>query len=267
MWKLELVCFAIVALFLGVRGRLDPEPGRFFGRVITLFVAAWLAENTVIHAYGFYYYSKDWTIFIDRVPLMVLVIWPVVIHSAWDLARHLLKGHPKTELFAAVFVFFDASMIEPIAVESKLWFWTEPGLFQVPPIGVLGWAVFAAFAMSLMKRRMPAFGVILLSTLGTHLVLLSVWWGFFRWVNGPIPGWLGAGAIWVVSIFATAMALRTRARLRVPLIEMALRIPAALFFLALMAMYCLDVLPLVVYALAFVPPYVALTPWRGQGGS
>ena len=54
-----------------------------------LAVAGFLGEDSVIRAYGFYFYSPRWHLFLDRVPLMIVVIWPVVIHSAWSLARRL----------------------------------------------------------------------------------------------------------------------------------------------------------------------------------
>ena len=44
-------------------------------------------------------------------------------------------------LVGALIVLADASLIEPVAVASNLWAWTEPGLFAVPPIGILGWAI------------------------------------------------------------------------------------------------------------------------------
>ena len=261
MWKLELTCLVIVALFVGVRARLDPEPKRFFRRLFLIFGAAWLAEDSVIHAYGFYGYSPDWTVFIDRVPLMVLLIWPVVIHSAWDLSRNLFGyDNPKTPLIAGLFVLADASMIEPIAVESGLWFWTEPGMFMVPPIGILGWSIFAVWALTLIERRALAALVVLAPALGTHVVLLLLWWSFFRWFNRPLPDGAVAAVAWCLSLVATYLAIRSRASSRVPLIEMVLRMPAALFFFVLLGLYCLDVPALVIYALAFVPPYLAITP-------
>jgi hypothetical protein len=46
---------------------------------------------------------------------------------------------------------------------------------------------------------------------------------------------------------------------------MLLRIPAAGFFFVLLALHAEGAAPLVAYALAFAPPYLALTAFRGAG--
>lgn len=135
MWKLELVCAAIVALYVVVRARRDPEPKRFLSRLFFVAVAGWTGEDSIIHAYDFYGYSREWTVLLDELPLMVLVIWPVVISSAWDLARRLAGDSTKAVLLGAAIVLFDASLIEPAAVRAGLWAWNEPGLFHVPHAG------------------------------------------------------------------------------------------------------------------------------------
>lgn len=272
MWKLELICLLIVAVFVAVRAKIDDEPLRFFRRLVLFFVAAWLAEDTVIHAYGFYHYSPDWTVFVDRVPLMVLLIWPVVIHSAWDLALRLFE--PAKAVWAVpVLVLTDASLIEPIAVEAGLWRWTEPGVFGVPPIGIIGWALFAGFVVrgSVWAQRREARPLGLLVILGTaaltHLSLLALWWGLFRWINQPIWGWAAAASGWGLSVVATYLAISSRAAEKVPRRDMWQRVPASLFFLGLLLMYCRDVPALMVYAFAFVPPYMALMRRRSSNVS
>lgn len=266
MTGLEAVCLAIVGSFVAVRARIDPEPRRFLWRLAVLVAAAWVAENSVIHAYHFYEYSPSWSLFVDHVPLMIVLIWPVVVHSAWDLARHLLgDGHRRVPLLAATFILFDASLMEPIAVEAGLWRWTEPGLFRVPPIGILGWAIFAFFAVTILRRSRSAvtdLSAILLPALGTHLLLLIAWWTFFRWVNGPVPAWSAVLLVWLLSVGAVLLVRRGRLFTRVPRLEMLLRAPAALFFFALLVMHGRDAPALVAYAAAFAPPYLVLTPWR-----
>ena len=140
---LELSCLAIIALYLGVRFYYEADRPQLARRMALLISASWIAENTVIHAYHFYQYSPRWSVFVDRVPLLVLIIWPIVITSAWDLWVALRgRGGIMTALATACLVFADAYVMEPIAVESGLWSWNEPGLFQVPPIGVAGWSFF-----------------------------------------------------------------------------------------------------------------------------
>ncbi|HHH10493.1 MAG TPA: carotenoid biosynthesis protein, partial [Sorangium sp.] len=124
MALLEGVALLIVALFVFLRARYGPAPKAFLRRLLLLVVASWLAENSVIVAYDFYSYSPDWTLFIHHVPLAIVLIWPIVIHSAWELAGYLLGPSAAAKrlapLVGAFLVLADAAMIEPIAVSAKL---------------------------------------------------------------------------------------------------------------------------------------------------
>ena len=53
------------------------------------------------------------------------------------------RSSSRVALLGAAIVLADASLIEPIAVRAGLWRWTEPGLFAVPLVGIVGWAFFA----------------------------------------------------------------------------------------------------------------------------
>jgi len=296
MMTLEAVAMAIVAVYVIARCRLAAEPRRFLLRLGLLVVASWLAEETAIRAYGFYAYSQDWTVFVGHVPLAVILIWPGVIHSAWDTTRYLFDGldgldgksadqRPPSALRATtgrqlsiwrvaviggLFVLADASLIEPISVQAGLWHWNEPGLFAVPPIGILGWAFHAGWCMTVFEanrraQRSPGADavILLLSPVGTHALLLGTWWVALRWVNLPIPPWPVVALAWALSIVLAACAWRARVRERIPPAEMWTRVPAALFFFVLLATYGRALPALVAYALAFAPPYIALTQWRG----
>jgi len=272
MRTVELVALAIVVLFIAVRAKLGREPRRFLSRLALLVAASWIGENTVIEAYGFYTYSREWSLFVHHVPLAIVLIWPVVIHSAWELASNLMSGAlaPKGEgrrwipLAVGALVLTDAWMIEPIAVSSGLWWWHEPGIFEVPPIGVLGWAFHAALCIAVLERtaRRAALNdawCTLVAPLGTHVLLLASWWGLFRWINHPVDPWPVVALAWAVSLTLAVISLRRRARRRVPVVDMWLRIPAALFFFTLVVRDGHDNLPLLLYAAAFAPPYLTLT--------
>ncbi|NOZ01223.1 MAG: hypothetical protein GXP54_04960, partial [Deltaproteobacteria bacterium] len=56
--------------------------------------AAWLAEDSCIRMFGFYGYADGWHLFLDRVPVMVALIWPLVILSARDITQRLYRGSP-----------------------------------------------------------------------------------------------------------------------------------------------------------------------------
>lgn len=269
MSALEAVALAIVALFVVGRARLG-EPRPFLARLGLLVLASWLAEDTAIRAYGFYFYDARWSLFVDRVPLAILLIWPVVIHSAWDLARHLLgPQHPRVALVGAALVLADASLIEPVAVASGLWRWTEPGLFTVPPIGILGWSFHAGLCMAVLEREGGSAreAWVLATPLGTHALLLASWWGVFRWTNGAVPAWPAALLLWLGALALVVASLRSRARRRVPLGEFLLRVPAALFFFVLLALHGRSDPALVAWTLAFAGPYCSLLDLDGRGAA
>lgn len=269
MVTIELACVAIIGLWFAFRLAWEPDRRTMLLRLALLVVASWLAEDTVIHAYGFYGYSPEWSVFVDRVPLMVLLIWPVVIHSAWDLGRHLAPRFSvgKTSLLAASLVLADASLIEPIAVQSSLWHWTEPGLFAVPPIGIIGWAIFAAVVIALFEqsrrrdtvRPTDILAALVLPAVATHVILLALWWGALRWVNHTVPPWPAVAVVWTLSLALAAWAATTGAHRRVPTRDLLLRVPAAAFFFVLLGIHARDLSPLIAWAIAFAPPYLVLT--------
>ena len=274
MILLQLTCVALILMYVSVRLSTAEDRLGFLRRLGLLVVASWLAEDTCIHLYGFYAYSTGWSLFVDQLPLLVICIWPFVIHSAWDLCVWGLRGRADwrvVPLVGGLMVLADASLIEPISVETGLWWWTEPGLFEVPPIGILGWALFAALAIGVYEyNRQKGHGpladlaVLVVAPIGTHLLLLAAWWGAFRWVNVEIPAWPVVAVAWVIAVGVAATMLRRRIYARIPLREMLLRIPAALFFFVLLALNGLDVPALVAYALAFAPPWCAATPWTAR---
>ena len=258
MIAIELISLAIVGSYVVVRARMDAEPSAFLGRLAILMAASWAAENTVIHAYGFYAYSPEWSVFVDRVPLLVITIWPMVIHSAWDLAERLTSRRDRAPLVAALLVLADASLIEPIAVRAGLWHWTEPGLFEVPPIGILGWALFA-WACLFVFHRMRAPWALPIAPALTHPMLLGLWWALFRWINGAVPPWPVVALAAGLSLWLALSAHRRRAGANIPLRELMLRVPAAAFFFVLLAVHGRDEPALVAYAVTFAPPYLVLT--------
>ena len=270
MLALELLCLVIVGIHITVAATRSPSPTLFLRRVAMVTLASWIAEDTCLHLYSFYAYHPDWVPYIDRMPLMVALIWPGVVMSSLELAQRLL-GPLRQRLVPAVaglMVLADASFMEPLAVKAGLWRWFEPGFFGVPPIGVCGWAFFSAAAMAVFcrtdrtSRKWTAdLWVLLVAPAATHVLLLVSWWGLFRWINFPLPGWGVAGVAWAISIGLTLLAVARRANLLVPLGAMSTRIPAAIFFFGLLLIHGRDDLALFAYALAFAPPYLALTRW------
>lgn len=268
MSLLEIICLAILSLFVVFQLHYRPHPARLLRRLSLLAIAAWLGEDTVIRAYHFYSYSPSWNFFIDQVPAMIVLIWPVVIYSAWNLVGYLLPTSAAgwIVLAGSGIVLADASLIEPIAVQAGLWHWHEPGIFNVPPIGILGWAYFAGCCIFILEKnsrdqRNSAWDalVLVIPAICTHLLLLLTWWGALRWVNDPLaPGPVVVMA-WGLSLVLTYRAWRKESAENVPLSEMLLRIPAVLFFVVLLIWYGRTNWPLIAYVLACSLPYLALT--------
>jgi hypothetical protein len=252
MLALELACAAIVALY--VVARRDAVPA-----LALLAVAGFLGEDSVIRAYGFYFYSPRWHLFLDRVPLMIVLIWPVVIHSAWSLGRRLAPRPSWAPLIGAGIVLADASLIEPIAVHAGLWTWTEPGLFAVPLIGILGWAFFAGAAMVCLERARPVAAVVA-APLATHVLLVASWWIAFKWMSRSLPPWPFVVAAWLVLGALALVLAKARPGRSAPAFrkDLLLRGPGAAFFFVLLLLHGRDTPALCAYSVAFVPPYLAL---------
>lgn len=274
MLFLELAALCIVAVYIVSWTLGQSEPGHFLARLVLISAASWIAEESCILLYNFYSYSPAFGLFVGHVPVLVIVVWPVIIHSAWDLASQLLcLSRRLVPLAAAAIVCTDASLIEPVAVNAGLWSWNEPGIFSVPPIGILGWAYFSFFCIFLLEpgSRPNAMNqrhllVPVLPVIGTHLLLLGTWWGALRWVNIPVDPTLAAGAVWALSVLSVYAILRHRMGVHVERKTLLLRLPAALLFFALLLSKAGGSTLLVVYAAAFVPPYLTLIAQQHCGG-
>jgi len=265
---LEIIILGIVALFLAVRVKVEPNRPRLLRRLGLLSVASWIGEDTMIRAYHFYQYSPRWSLVVDEVPLLIVVIWPIVIISAWDLVVAFTDGRPspRTVVGAAAMVFADAYLIEPIAVASGLWSWNEPGLFEVPPIGVLGWSLFAGTTLGVFalidrhgRSGRADLLVLVFPVPLVHAMLLAAWWGALRWVNAPIPDWVGVATVWLICATLAALAWRHPTARRVARRDLLIRIPAAAFFFVLLGLEATNHPALVAYSTAFALPYLTLT--------
>lgn len=270
LWPIELASALILGLFLALmaRGGLrSARPGRqsFSGilRDVGLIAAlAWCAEVLSIRLFGFYQYDAPWLLFLDVMPALVALIWPFVILSARELAVHLgleSEGRPSAAAVFAI-VLYDASLVEPVAVAARLWSWNEPGIFGVPPIGILGWAFFAA-AVSFLLDRAPR--ALLLAPLLVQGLLVAAWWGLFRWVlrEAQDPTRLAAASALVALILAIWV---LRSGRRAPLAVMIPRMAAAALFFVLLFLRGREVSALIPYGASFALPYLAATRFKAR---
>jgi hypothetical protein len=263
---LELSALLILALYVLYQTRGQPKPGHFIAKLAIVSAGSWIAEESSILLYNFYSYSPAWSLFLGHVPVMVIVIWPVIIHSAWELASQLLRpNRGLVPAVAAAIVCSDALFIEPLASHAGLWTWNEPGIFDVPPVAILGWTYFAFLCILLLewgsrpnvsiRTLLP---VLLLPAICTHLLLLGTWWAAFRWISTPFEPKVVAGAAWAISLLLVCVILLNMAGKRVERKTLLLRLPAAVLLFTLLALKVTGPTSLVVYAVAFAPPYLTL---------
>jgi len=229
---LELSCLGIVALYVAGRGYkdgFDSWPLQFAG----IAAAAWMGEQTCIAAYDFYHYAGSWALRAGAVPVTVALIWPVVILSAEDVAARVVGGEQRGKIAALTFgmVLLDAALIEPVAVAAGLWAWTEVGVFGVPIIGIIGWAVFAGLWVLRRGDSWPQRALITVA--GMHLCLMALWWGAFRWLRADLTAesaWPLLGVVAVAMAGLSAVVVRRRIELTIDVQRAMLRVPGALFF-------------------------------------
>ena len=258
----EPLSFAIVLAYLAALAWRPPaERAWAYRAFLLLALAGWIGEVSCVRGYGFYAYAPGWRLWLDVVPLCVVCVWPMVILSALDLARAL--SAERVPLTCALLVLADAALIEPVAVQAGLWRWSAPGLFGVPPIGVLGWCFFTLCATAWLERTREhaarASALALLAPLGCHTLLLASWWAALRWLSRPLPELLGPLVAVPLALALGIAALRRREA--PPLSLLLARAPGALVFFALLGVHARGRPALVVYALAFALPYAALC-WR-----
>lgn len=268
---IELACALIVATWIALRLRRESTSSlrvQLVMKLVTVAVAGWIGEETCIRLYGFYGYAPQWSVFLDKVPLAIVCIWPVVILSSLDLAQQLAPSSSafKNAVMVMLLVDADASLIEPIAVRSGLWSWTEPGPFQVPIVGVLGWGFFAfgialALTVRLTNNAQKLALAVMAGPLSAHALVLASWWLALRWLpRGAVDGTGALPLAFAACLVSLALALVVmRARVKIARRDLMLRIPAASFFFVLLALYARDDVSLIVYAVAFAPPYLVLT--------
>lgn len=230
MATFQLVCLVFLPLAYYWLYRIDRE-------VLTLapviFLAAWLGEASSVAFYGFYHYDAAWWLRAAEVPLLVPLIWPPVILSARAVVRSLWpEARRSLPLLVGVVVFFDAAMVEVLSVGCGLWWWTRPGYLGVPLIGVVGWAVFAAYVTWLVQmfRGVSRWAIVALAPLLLHPTLVALWRLFFKW--NFTGDWFGLFVAVVVAL--TVVALVVRRRHRLTFVEARPRLVAAGIFICLL---------------------------------
>lgn len=148
----QIIAFCIVIIYLLYWFVREHDARSFFMKFAVISAASWIAEETSIRMYHFYQYSPDWILFLGHVPVLVILIWPLVIHSGWELASQLrAKNRRHVHLVAALIIWIDASLVETISVKAGFWSWNAVGVFGVPLIGIFGWLYFSILSILILR--------------------------------------------------------------------------------------------------------------------
>ncbi len=254
----EAACVAVIGLTLAAMARTRPVD-QLLRDYAVLAVAAWIGEESCVAWYDFYHYAPAWHVRLDRVPVLVPLIWPLVILSARQVTRALRPGRGVGRAIAVgAVVAFDASLVEVIAVRAKLWGWAEPGHLGVPVIGILGWGFFAMTADLVLQQRWRwrRLALIVAAPAGAHLLILASWWGLFRWTVRGDLGDSSVAAVLVIGALATLWVARRRAAgYAIPLETALPRVTAAVLFLILLLTTAPADLRLWLHVVALSVPY------------
>lgn len=265
----EVACVVVVLLTLAIMARRRPMLDLLtdYG---ALAVAGWMGEETCVVMYDYYHYATHWHLRLDRVPILVPLIWPLVILSARDVAASVWPSITRLRpLVVFAIVAFDASLVEVIAVRAGFWSWAEQGHLGVPIIGILGWGYFAIgadlalsgrFTFGEKARLERAIATIIAAPLVAHAVIQLTWWGFFRWAQRK-P--LGDASLWGLAVVgAGVLALVILAKRRGGAIPMSVALPrmvAASLFFALLVLTAPTDVPLWIHTAVVAIPYFAAT--------
>lgn len=264
---LEFIVFSIVIVYALHRMMAFPERKQTLIQYLLMAAAGWCAEESCIRLYGLYAYSSVWRLTLFDVPVLVMLVWPAVIRSAWDLATQLAAEKVKqVPLIAAGIVLTDACLIEPVAVNAGLWHWNRPGIFDVPLIGLFGWSCFAYLCIQALffgernkvSGPLRAAAAVALPVLGVHLALPGAWWGLFRWTAAPLDPMMVAASAWGISLCLSVVMFRSDLASRIKKTTLLSRMPAAAFTLGLAVGSAGSDRSLLIYIAAFLLPYLTI---------
>ncbi len=209
---LEL-CAALI--FLGAamvslhRGRLP------FLELISAAAYGLLLEEGSQLIFETYRYSPQWTLVLDRAPLVIGLTWALIIAGAMRITDALgVRRWTASFVDAALVIMLDLAF-DAVAIRMGMWTWVDigptDGWFGVQPGNFYTW-LFVTFGFSLLTRWLrdpaarrprvawlqllvpvPAFGILIASIIPYALVTV--------WTNAPAGGPLWLSAV-VIALFA-----------------------------------------------------------------
>ncbi len=239
----------------------------FATRFIVLALSAWVGEQTAIRFYHYYSYAAGgWHVLVGDVPLAVILIWPMLLLSTWELVHRLGTRGLRAALLGAGITFLEAAFIEVVCVSAGLWSWEGDGIFGVPLIGVAGWSAFAFGALAALEAGrlwiLPVAG-----PMAVHLAVPLLWFaGFDRLSSMAVPDAVTL-AVEALGMLALSLAAwRVRDHANIAMAEVVPRIAAAELIFLLLPLGDVPQ-PVVWFALLFSVPYLALFRLRSRAGA
>lgn len=265
MMIFQTIVLCIVIIYYLYWFSREHDRGSFFLKLTVISIASWIVEDTSIRIYHFYQYSPDWRFFIGQVPVIVVLVWPIVIHSGWELAYQLMnKNRHRAHLAAALIIWIDASLIETIAVKSGYWSWNAAGIWEVPLIGIFGWAFFAFLSINIiMPGKISKTDIIknlfsiIVIVCGTHVMIVATWWLIFRWILFPVNMVSITVIAWFVSGLVIYFIHREKLGFNMDSKVLIIRVPPAVLFLIVYLNESPDIFH-TAYILAFSFSYIFL---------
>jgi hypothetical protein len=147
--------------------------------LITTAAIAWVAEQTLLRAHGYHFYSAGWWIVLGAVPLVLPLWWALAITTAVEVTRE-ASNPRRAAALAALLVLADAALVQPWLVTVGGCRWNGDGPFGVAAVGLLGPAILAYAVAPILRhaarRSWQSLTVDGFSAVGTvHLGVLATW--------------------------------------------------------------------------------------------
>lgn len=153
--------FALCLAFATAAARHNRhDKGRALSLVLSAALFAALFENLnvlQVHGRGSYSYNAQFHVFIDQVPLFVVLSWAVILWTAMQISdATALRTRHKIACDAVLAVGLDLAF-DATAIRHNFWFWHGVGFdqawFGIPAGNFFGW-MFVALAFSFCSRTL-----------------------------------------------------------------------------------------------------------------
>jgi len=152
------------------------EIPKFWIIFATIGISACIAENSSIWMYEYYYYLPGWVVMLGYLPLSVTIIWPTLLLAEASFIRKLeLPSHLHFPL-AFSDILLQGFMVEVCCTSVHLWEWRDSNIWNVPAIGIIGWALFGAPVVTLcLRKEINPIALILIPNTILHAGLFFLW--------------------------------------------------------------------------------------------